>query len=116
MKRLILAILVISVLLLVACSTPTTTTTGTPTYLFDLIPHEPGESPKIPHPSNATYKTCDLCHIDLSTPISSIKIDESHACIECHDLRDGLGEIAGICQETRPVNSSCIFPACHTYP
>ena len=100
--------------------TPTTTTavpttTTTPTYLFPLIPHEPGEPPKIPHLYIAAYKTCDLCHIDKSTPISSIKIDESHACNECHELRD-LGEGVGPCQETVAVNYTCIFDFCHTYP
>ena len=100
--------------------TPTTTTavptkTTTSTYLFPLIPHEPGEPPKIPHLYIAAYKTCDLCHIDKSTPISSIKIDESHSCNECHELRD-LGEGVGPCQETVAVKYTCIFDFCHTYP
>jgi len=100
-------------------STPTTSVAPTPTstsaYLFSLIPHEPGESPKIPHPNNAAYKTCDLCHINPSTPISSIKIDDAHACNECHKLRDS-GEAAGYCQETVAINNTCIFEFCHNYP
>ena len=96
-------------------TTTTTPTTTTPTFLFALIPHEPGESPKIPHPKNAAYNTCDLCHINPSTPISSIKIDDSHACNECHKLRDS-GEEAETCQETIPVNLTCIFSVCHNYP
>ena len=115
-------VFLILILLVVSCggaqttsTTPTTTTTAATTYLFPLIPHELGEPPKIPHLYIAAYKTCDLCHIDKSTPISSIKIDESHACNECHILRDSAGDV-GPCQETVAVNYTCIFDYCHTYP
>ena len=96
---------------LVSCVSYQTSTT----YLFQLIPHIPGEAPKIPHPDNAAYKTCDFCHIDKSTPISSIKIDESHACNECHKQRDSTGDV-GPCEETTAINFTCIFDFCHTYP
>ena len=115
-------VLLIIILLVVSCggaqttsTTPTTTTTAATTYLFPLIPHELGEPPKIPHLYIAAYKTCDLCHIDKSTPISSIKIDEFHTCNECHKLRDSTGDV-GPCQETIVVKYTCIFDYCHTHP
>ncbi len=115
-------VFLIIILLVVSCggaqttsTTPTTTTTAATTYLFPLIPHELGEPPKIPHLYIAAYKTCDLCHIDKSTPISSIKIDEFHTCNECHKLRDSTGFV-GPCQETIVVKYTCIFDYCHTHP
>jgi hypothetical protein len=115
-------VFLIIILLVVSCggaqttsTTPTTTTTAATTYLFPLIPHELGEPPKIPHLYIAAYKTCDLCHIDKSTPISSIKIDEFHTCNECHKLRDSTGDV-GPCQETIVVKYTCIFDYCHTHP
>ena len=69
----------------------------------------------LPHPKNPAYNTCDLCHIDTSNIASSFKIEESHACNECHKLRDA-GVEGTICQETTPVNDSCLFPICHVYP
>ena len=116
-------VLLIIILLVVSCggtqttsTTPTTTTTAATTYLFPLIPHELGEPPKIPHLYIAAYKTCDLCHIDKSTPISSIKIDEFHTCNECHKLRDSTYGDVGPCQETIVVKYTCIFDYCHTHP
>ena len=118
-KLWIVAVLLVLALIINSCggttAAPTPTSTSTSAYLFSLIPHEPGESQKIPHPNNAAYKTCDLCHINPSTPISSIKINDTHACDECHKLRDS-GEAAEYCQETVAINNTCIFKFCHNYP
>ena len=116
---LLIIVVTIVVVTITSCNTAfQTTTTTTPTttkpiYLFILIPHEPGESPMIPHPRNVAYKTCDLCHIDESNLISSIKIDRVHRCDECHNKS---ADYDGSCQQEEPVNKSCILKICHIYP
>ncbi len=113
MKRIVLSIFIISVLLLAACTVQTTTTpTTTAIYLFPLFPYGPGESPLIACPKTQDYKDCNLCHIDTSNSLSSIKVLDSHACDACHENEDDVAP----CQETIPVNLTCIFPLCHNYP
>ncbi|MFC1866075.1 hypothetical protein ACFLYB_05130 [Chloroflexota bacterium] len=83
----------------------------TTTLIFSLIPHEPGETPMVPHPKQL-FKECNLCHIEALNVGSSIKISIEHSCEECHLNLD----YNGACQETSPVNITCNIDICHQYP
>ena len=85
--------------------------TATPTLIFSLIPHEPGESPVVPHPKQL-FEDCSLCHIEALNVGSSIKVSKNHSCEECHLNVDYIGA----CQETSPVNFACNIDICHQYP
>ncbi|UCE97850.1 MAG: hypothetical protein JSV74_00505 [Dehalococcoidia bacterium] len=80
------------------------------TFMFALIPHEPGAAPMVPHPEKG-YIDCDLCHVETAG-ISIIKIDKEHGCTECHDST----EYDGICLEDTPINATCALDICHLYP
>jgi len=65
----------------------------------------------VPHPRQL-FKDCALCHIDTSNTGSSLKVTNDHSCNECHITMDNDAP----CQETEPVNNTCIFDVCHQYP
>ena len=90
--------------------TPTTTPTPTPTptVIFTLIPHEPGESPLIPHPLQE-YRDCALCHVDPTNLGSIIKIYEGHHCDQCHEILSGW-------EHGSPQNNACTMFGCHQLP
>jgi len=107
----IIVLIIVFPVTVLSCGNTSDNVETSATLKFVLIPHEPGEAPMVPHPKLA-FDECPICHIDTSGIGSSIKIEDVHACDECHlNL-----EYDGPCQETTPAKYTCIFDVCHRYP